>query len=137
MKTTHLPALVTAAVGLMCFALVSAASAQPKDPDGQRKRARKVKVGTSVKDSLGEGDRADWRYVKVATAGRMLVEVRYEPADAPLSLAITDAKGKPLLEAAGEEPGLRQLRLEAKPGIYFLEVAGEKAATYVLEVEVR
>jgi hypothetical protein len=122
------------ALALLCALGISlSATAGPKDIDGKRTRARRTAVGVAVKDKLGPGDAADWRYVRVEGKGDLTISVTYEPGLSPVQLRITDAKGNVMATATTAKPGAREVTIAVSPGIYYIEVACADPASYTLD----
>lgn len=120
-------------VVLLSLGLAADTFAAPKDIDGKRTRARRTAVGAAVKDKLGPGDGADWRYVRVEANGKLTVNVEFQPEGNAVGLKVTDAKGKVIGQAEDKGKGARKLTVPVTPGIYYIEVSSDDKTSYTLD----
>lgn len=114
-----LAAALGAALALGC--------AKPPDPDGARTRASGLALGSWHADRLHcrENDCADWYRARVASEGKLHVELRPQPSEGvhpAVTVALLGADGAPLERSSSLGRAVLRIAQPAGPGPYFLSV---------------
>jgi hypothetical protein len=120
-------------LGLGLVGLPQTASA--RDTDGSRLGAQAIEVGASASDTLTPPeDGADWRYIKVESAGDIEISLQAKPGDRPVTLKLTKATGDEL-ESARTDAGSATIARSLQPGLYYIEVSSAEKVSYTISVE--
>lgn len=118
-------------VGLGCSVQAIGAA---RDADGSRMQAREHKIGSTASDRLSPpSDTVDWRYVRVAKAHDLAVQLTSKPGDKAVRLQITNAVGKPIMEGATQK-GQLSLSRRLDAGLYYIAVSANGPAEYSLTI---
>mgnify|MGYP006291403097 CR=1 FL=1 len=121
---------------LLVFGLVGLPqTASARDADGSRLGAQAIEIGASASDSLTPpDDRADWRYIKVESAGDIEIFLQAKPGDRPVTLKLTKATGDEL-DSARTDAGSATIARSLQPGLYYIEVSSAEKVSYTISVE--
>jgi hypothetical protein len=123
-----------------CVALgigVWSAKAWAAETDDTRLGAERIKIGASQQDAVSPpDDPVDWRYFELEAESSLTISLKRRKGEGTLRMTLAKATGEDVDRVDAPE-GQASLELTLAPGLYYLKLTADAAASYSLTISER
>lgn len=124
-------------LGVVCVALgigAWSAEAWASETDDSRLGAKRIEIGASQQDTVSPpDDPVDWRYLELETESSVTIELKRRKGEGTLRMTLEKATGEDVDRVDAPE-GKASLELTLAPGLYYIKLTADAAASYSLTI---